>query len=489
MEYTAAVRPVSIRFGPFSLDVCRRQLVKNGTRVPLGSRSFEILYVLLSHPGQVVEKSKLIAAAWPETIVEECNLRVHISVLRKVLETDSSGVRYIENVSGRGYRFLGHIEQTTADQSTLTEGSSPDCPAPKPRSTKLRQLIGRDNELKEIAHLLSESRCVTITGPGGMGKTSLAAAVASEQSSQYPGGLFVVDFAQHTDDPLVPHILANALNVPTEGAEPLNKILRLLNDLPALFILDNCERFVAAVAEVVEYLIQHSPHTDFLVTSREQLRIAWERVYHLEPLFVPPMDRELQAKDLPHYSASHLLLERVRAIQPELPITNCQVPYITKICNRLDGLPLALELAAARVPLVGFRELELRLENRFSFLTKGRRNALPHHQTLEDMIKWSYETLSVQEAKIWRQLGRFSGIFDLKAIQALQHENGDCEYELYDIMDSLISKSLVVTHWVNGDTQFSLLESMRYFAVEQLKQMNELSENRQELVCSTRRFT
>lgn len=473
MEQTAAVRPMAISFGPFALYACRRQLFKNGQLIQLGSRAFEILFFLVSHAGQIVEKSRLISAVWPETIVEECNLRVHISALRKVLESDSDGFRYIENVSGRGYRFLGHIEQVPLALPQSVSDSSFILPEFKSRLTKLTQLIGRDHELEEMGYLLSESRCVTIAGPGGIGKTSLAAKVAEEQSRHYTGGCYFIDFSQYSEKDPVLYILTKAFNLTSVAAEPWADILLFLRGMPVLLILDNCERFVATLGGVIEYLIQHAPETDVLVTSREQLRIAWEYVYYLKPLIVPPLDMALQAKDLPYYSASHLLLQRVRAIQPELPITNCQVPYITRICSKLDGLPLALELAALRVPLVGFRELELRLANRFSFLTKGRRTAPQRHQNLHDMVKWSYDTLTAREAKIWQQLGQFTGQFNLTAIQTLLKDDVGPEYELDDIMDNLVSKSMVCTHWIKGEIHFSLLETMRYFALERLNELNE----------------
>ncbi|WP_337840690.1 winged helix-turn-helix domain-containing protein [Rheinheimera sp.] len=459
----------SLRFGPFLYHEHRRELVRDQQPVAIGSRAFDILSVLLRHAGRVIDNDTLVAAAWPHTVVEESNLRVHISALRKALQEESQGIRYIENIPGRGYCFVAEITPISA-ASALSSSVAGALQTSSVRS--LVPMLGRGRELTEIRRLLLDRRCVTITGPGGMGKTILALTVAEQWQAEFPGKSYFIDFSLHTDSRLVENFLAMALDLVCVDCNPLQEIIHSLAKTPVLLVLDNCEHLVQRIGELAEQLLRQLPQAHLLITSREPLRSEGEQVFPLEPLACPESERLFTAEQLMDYPGVQLFMSRVQALLPDLQLSAEQVDAVGRICRRLDGLPLALELAAARVPVFGFAELERRLDNRFSFLTKGRRTALARHQTLKAVIDWSYDSLTANEAGVWRSLAVFAGRFDLEAVLAVNPDFS--EANILDLMDGLVAKSLVRVMDLDGRVSFALLESMRYFALDLLQQHGEL---------------
>lgn len=454
-------------FGPFYLNSSTRELIKDRQPVSLGSRAFDILLLLAVNAGKVLDKNTLIAAAWPDTVVEESNLRVHISAIRKALEDECAG-RYIENVPGRGYCFVAEVSFAPVRLENTTVCDANALPQTVPN------VIGREFEIAEISRLLSLNHLVTISGPGGIGKTSVALAYAHSHASCYPGGGYFVDIAQINHAELIATSIASAMRIAASEHDAISGVIAAVKQ-PVLLLLDNCERMVDTVGEIVERILAGTDAVHVLVTSREPLRASGELSYPLKPLCCPPLEHKLTADSLTLYSAAHLFIHCVKAHQPDIKIDVADGRTIAQICRRLDGVPLALELAAARIKLFGFKELEARLDDRFNLLTKGRRTALPRHQTLRAVIDWSYETLSETEASIWRQLAIFAGPFSLSAALAILQDETLSEHGILDVLDTLVAKSLIAVRCQHGHVMFFLLESMRYFALELLNQHDVVS--------------
>jgi predicted ATPase/DNA-binding winged helix-turn-helix (wHTH) protein len=449
-----------IVFGAFRLVPAARTLTRNGSPVQLGGRALDILIALIERAGQLVSKAELFAAVWPKIFVEESNLRVQLSALRKALGDDRSGTRFIVSIPGRGYMFVA--DGDVASPLLTLAVSNDHVPAP------LVRLIGRDEIVSEIAEQLARDRFVTITGPGGIGKTSVALAIAQKLANTYPDGVQVVDLGSLASPALVEAHLASLLRLPAPNTQQLQYVIAHLRTRNMLIVFDNCEHVIEPLGGIVEAILKGAPEVHILATSREPLRAAGEWVQRLSPLAVPPLSAQLTAAEAMQYAAVQLFAERVLACDESGKVTDANSSVVAELCARLDGLPLAIELAAARVPLFGLRGLADRLDDRFRILTKGRRTALPRHQTLGAMIDWSYETLSDKEKIVWSRLGVFQGAFTIEAAEALGNDRSTEDIDVIDILDSLVEKSLVSVEPRGAETQYRLLESLRLYALEQL---------------------
>ena len=469
-----APRREILSFGPFSLVVSERLLMRDGDPVGLGGRTLDMLIALVSRPNEIVLKRDLLAQVWPDVTVEEISLRFHIARLREALGDRVNGARYIITVPGRGYcfvapisrsadrggklgtgasafpnsgfpRMVGHADDIAADRGLMRTASGHGyqftgdvCTQPagsdesvvsgmvaaRPTSTlpptnlpePLSELIGRENEIGEILNLAAAHRLVTLTGPGGIGKTSVALALARELRPNFADGVWLAEFSPLTDPGLVPATVVAAAGIELGGEISVQRVAQALAGRRLLLVLDTCEHVIGVAAALAEAILRAGPASRIIATSREPLRVEGEWIYGIPPLAVPaenPTDDALQ------YGAVQLFVSRARAAEPHFVLNRRIAGTISAICRRLDGIPLAVELAAARAAALDIGELAVRLSDRFSLLTRGRRTALPRHQTLRATLDWSYELLSEPERILLRRLAIFAGPFSLEAASAV----------------------------------------------------------------------
>jgi DNA-binding winged helix-turn-helix (wHTH) protein len=404
-----------IAFGCFLLLPHRRELLADGRPVKLGARAFDVLLALIEARGAVVSKDALMARVWADRIVEENNLQLQISALRAVFGADR---HMIHTVSGRGYQFTGEIRTLTAgpNERTGAEAHAPDIwearrdrglageLPPTNLPEPVSELIGRDEEISEILNLAAAHRLVTLTGGGGIGKTRLALALARELLPHFADGVWLAELSPLSAPGLVPATVAAATRLDVGGAEVTAQ--RLATDLAGrrlLLLLDNCEHVIDAAALLAETMLRAGSEARIIATSREPLRSEGEWVYPVPPLAVPAEDAGAD-EDVARYAAVRLFVERARAAEPHFAPDRQRLAVVAAICRRLDGIPLAIELAAARAAAFGIEELAAGLDDRFRILTGGRRTALPRHRTLRAALDWSYELLSEPERVILRRL-------------------------------------------------------------------------------------
>src|SRR6266404_2154015 len=403
-------------FGSFRLIPAQRILLEDGKPLRLGSRALDILVTLVERAGETIRKDQLIARTWPDTVVDEGALRAHVAALRKALGDGRSGNRYIANNSGRGYSFVAPVTREQQQPAT----------APPDRAVVggnlpalLTRIVGRDDIIAALAAQLAHRRFLTIVGPGGIGKTTVALAVAEKVSASYEDGVWFVGLASLPDPDLVTSALGTVLGISLPGANPISGLAGWLRDKHALIVLDSCEHVIGAAAVLAEELLKAAPRISILATSREALRAEGEMLHRLASLELPPRSDYLTPDGALQYSAVQLFSERALAIMDGFALGDDDVIPVLEICHRLDGVPLALELAAARVDVFGVKGLAARLDDRFTVLTSGRRTALPRHQTLRAAMDWSYEVLPETEQIILRRAAVFQGDFTIDAAAAV----------------------------------------------------------------------
>ncbi|MEP0321827.1 ATP-binding protein [Bauldia litoralis] len=449
-----------IHFDEFSLVPHRGVLLRSGVVVPLGSRAFAILRLLVERQGDLVGKDELLAAAWPDTFVEEGNLRVQIAAIRKALGDSSDAAELLANVPGRGYRFVAPV--SFADH---LEDLPPDAAAAYPLPLPSDSVLGRSELIDAIADQLLQRRLVTIVGPGGIGKTTIALAVARKVLQTYGGAVAFVDFGPVVDPILVAFRLALALNAPVNEADPIPSLLAFLKDKRMLVVFDTCEHVVEATASLAEAICAGTTGIDILATSREPLRAEGETIRRLPPLAYPDESSALTATEALDYPAVQLFVLRAAGVLDDFRLTDADVPVVVDICRRLDGIALAIELAARRIDAFGLDGLATVLDNRFSVLTAGRRTALPRHQTLLATLDWSYGLLSPPEQAVFRRLSVFVGIFSLETATGVLVGDDMTAPEVIGHLGDLVAKSLVAPDLSGRLTVYRLLDTTRAFAV------------------------
>jgi predicted ATPase/DNA-binding winged helix-turn-helix (wHTH) protein len=458
-------------FGSFRLIPAQRILSEEEKPLRLGGRALDILIALIERAGQTISKEELIARAWPGTVVEEAALRVHIAALRKALGDGRAGKRYITNNPGRGYAFIASVTRENALSATAppTEmAEAGNLPA------LVTRVVGREDTVAGLASQLTRRRFLTVVGPGGIGKTTVAVAVADAARAAYKDGVWFVALATLSDPDLVPSALGAALGIHLSGANPSPGLAAWLRDKHALIVLDSCEHVVAAAAALAEMVVKAAPHVSILTTSREPLRAEGESLHRLAALEVPPALADLGADDALRYSAVQLFDERASAALDGFTLADADIPAVLEICRRLDGIPLALELAAARVGVFGIRELAAHLDDRFQLLTSGRRTALPRHQTLGAALDWSYQLLPEEERVVLRRLSAFAGEFPLEAAIAVAADPDPSD--IVDCIANLVGKSLVAADPRGEVAQYRLLDTTRLYALDKLKSSGELQQ-------------
>jgi predicted ATPase len=395
-----------------------------------------------------------------------------MSALRKALGDGRLGRRYVENISGRGYRWLAPVTRLRETKTPrATQEAQEDPPSRLP--ARITRMIGREEVVSTLASRVLQQRFVTIVGPGGIGKTTVALAIAERLSAAYPHGALFVDLAPLTDQRLVVSTLASVLGVTNLADDPLSEILKHLSDRQMLIVFDNCEHVIDVAAQLVETVLMHVPGVRALTTSREPLRATGESVYRLQPLAIPPPSTTLTRAKVLAFPALELFVERAVACLNTFELQDADVPIVAEICRKLDGNPLSIELAAARVDMFSVRGLATRLDDCFQLLTRGRRTSLARHQTLRATLDWSYELLSPREQVILRRIAVFTAAFDLESATAVATDDEIGASEVFDALALLVAKSLLTVDISGEQTLFRLLDTPRLYALEKLTNSQE----------------
>ena len=450
------------RFGSFELQPDQCRLLMDGRPVALGPRAFDLLLALVERAGQLVTKNELLDLVWPGLVVEENNLPVQISTLRKLL-----GPQAIATIPGRGYRWTLAPDDPTAQAAkskSAAPASSAGSTAIPDVPTEMPVLYGRSGDIVAVSDLIRRHALVTVAGSAGIGKTRLAQAVAHELEDAFVDGVRLVELAPLADHDLVAATMARALGIAVgDPHTALDLTVQALASQRLLLVLDNCEHLLEAVDRVVAALRKGAPRVHILATSQELLRHSDEHVYRLGALALPA---EVTAARARKAGAIELFAARVQALEPRFLVSDANVVAVVDVCRRLDGIPLAIELAAARVPLLGVEGVRDRLGERFRLLTAGSRLALRRHQTLRAALEWSYSLLSEPEQRIFDGLGVFAGGFSLESAQRLATDAEIDEWAVLDHLGALVDKSLVIAD--GGSARYRMLETTRAFALERL---------------------
>ena len=465
----------SIFFGRFQVLPHRREVLADGEPLKLGGRAFDLLMALIEARGAVVTRDALMARVWPDRVVGENALQVQISALRAAFGAERELIR---TVSGRGYQFTGEIRtqpagrEGRADPATvvLNPGSAK---SPTNLTEPVSALIGRDDELREVVSLAVRYRFVTLTGPGGIGKTRLALAVAHELRGEFTDGVWLAELAPLSDASLVSATVATAtgLDLGASAATP-ELVANALAGKRPLLVLDNCEHVIDAAAVLAETLVRANPAMHIIATSWEPLNGEGEHLFPVSPLAVPADDAE-EADNFHRYGAVRLFLDRAREADSRFAPDRDAAAFVATICRRLDGIPLAIELAAARATALGVEELAARLDDRFDLLTGGRRTALPRHRTLRATLDWSFDLLPEPERVVLRRLSVFAGSFTLAAARAVVASAEVAPSEVVEGIANLVAKSLVAANSDAGTMRYRLLDTTCAYALEKLSENGE----------------
>jgi predicted ATPase/DNA-binding winged helix-turn-helix (wHTH) protein len=463
-----------LTFDDFELDVANARLLRAGTMVELAPKSFALLVFLAQRPGELVLKDTLLDTVWGRRFVSEGAVKTVVSELRAALGDDARAPRWIETVQRRGYRFLGAVTAVSGTVPAAAPTRRGNLPAAAP------ELVGREAELLNLHQLLAAERLVTVCGPAGVGKTSLALAAA--RRGQHAGGVWLAELAplpaEATQAADLCATLARALQMPPTGMRSGNDLAQALQGLPLLLVVDNAEHLLEALAPLVAQLLRELPQLQWLVTSREPLQIPGEQVLRLAPLSLPPPGADDDVDPLAASGAMRLFVQRVAARLPGFAPGPGQRRAVAQVCRALDGLPLALELAAARVPVLGMHGLAAHLAAddaggaRLQLLTHASRTAEPHQRTLRSALEWSHALLKPAEQQVFRRLAVFAGGFTLAAAQAVCADGDLDSWAVLHTLEALAEKSMVTAPAQHDDgatpARFTLLQSLREYAAERL---------------------
>ncbi|MEJ0041866.1 MAG: winged helix-turn-helix domain-containing protein [Rhizomicrobium sp.] len=458
-----------VAFGPFRLFTLQRRVERSGEPpepVAIGGRALDLLIALTERAGQVVGRRELIGLVWPDVIVEESNLRVQMTALRKALGGGAEDNRYIINVPGRGYSFIAPVQRFVSD------GAMP-AAAEQPQNPSTRLLIGRTETVATLVSQLLSRRFVTVVGPGGIGKTTVAMAAADELRREFGDDRVCrADLGSLADPADVASAVALALGCFVQGVDPELSILAFLPGKRILIVLDCCEHVIESVARLTERLFRGVPSVHLLATSREALRVDGENVHLLMPLATPPDAAPSLAQALAS-PAVQLFMERAASSGHRSELDDNEAPIVASICRQLDGIALAIEIAASRVGTFGIRGTADLLDSGAGLLLQGRRGASPRHRSLQALLDWSFRLLLAYEQKILCRLSVFVGQFTLEAAHAVAGDAESNAQSVTNAIASLVDKSLIQISSANEAAQYRLLDTTRAYAAARLAESGE----------------
>ena len=465
MALAPTVPPGSLRFGRFTAIPHRRELLDGGRPVEVGGRAFDVLMALIESGGRVISNEELMNRVWPGRVVEDNSLHAHVSALRRALRDERGSIR---TVSGRGYQFTAEVQRDEAPVA-----APPAVRVPTNLPERVAELIGRGAIVADVCELLANHRLLTLVGTGGIGKTRLALEVAREVLARHPDGVWLAELGPLVDAELIGATVARALGVmPMTGPVSSQALATAVRGRALLLVLDNCEHLIGPAAHLAEDLLHASAGITVLATSREPLMADGEYVYRVPPLEVLEESEVIDDASL-KTGALRLFMARVRASEPGLVPDRHFARAAAAICRCLDGIPLAIELAATRCSSLGIDELAAGLDDRFRLLSAGRRTALPRHQTLQAAFDWSHDLLSYAERIVLRRLAVFAGRFKLPAAIAVVSDGTVPAVDVPEHLAQLVAKSLVVADVSRGTVAYRLLETTRAYALQRLLETDE----------------
>ncbi|WP_426206307.1 ATP-binding protein [Pseudomonas sp. TWP3-1] len=461
----------AIGFGPYRIHPGQRLVLEGEQPLRLGRRAMDILLILLAHAGEVVSKQQLMVGVWPDSVVEDINLRVHMAALRKALGDGQAGQRFIVTVAQRGYSFVAPIAlQAIEPRASVDAVGRHNLPLRRAR------MIGRQPLVDSLITQLPRQRCITLVGPGGIGKTSVALRVAEQLIGRYRDGIRLLDLAPLNDPGLICSHLAGLLDLSLHDGEPLPCLINSLRERQMLLVIDNCEHLIDAVALLSESILRGAPHVHILATSRESLRAEGEFVQRLESLDCPPPIAVLEREQAMRFSALQLFVERAMAANEHFEFNDAELPLVVEICRRLDGIPLALELAAAQVASLGLDGVLTQLQGR---LPTGTQSLFGRHETLRATLDWSFNLLTECEQTCLRRLSVFRGGFTLESAAAVIVGQHIAPGEVFASITQLVAKSLLNVEVGDEEVFYRLLDTTRRYALEKLDHAVELSDTRE----------
>lgn len=465
---------MSYRCGDFHLDPANRKLTRSGADIPLEPRTLAVLVQLVSRAGALVTRNEILDAVWGHQHVTRSALNRSIALARRALSDDAEEPKYIQTVHGAGYRYIGPLERlepaVCVQRPRFVSALATRLPA------RIEPLIGREHDLVTLAALFRSNRAVTVVGTGGMGKTRCALECARGLAAAFPDGIWFFDLAPMQNAAEWLHALAAALAIPLgEVPELLSRMLPVLHGRRALIVLDNCDRIAGEVGTLVSGLLRGTEELQVLATSQKPLNFAGEQLMWLPPLALPPdaSRGRCELPDIESAPAVQMLLARIRAAQPHFNLTMADAPTVAEICRRLDGMPLALELAATRFALLSPEQVLQRLDHRFRFLRGDTAGREPRHRNLLAMLDWSFSLLSREEQQLLSWLGLFLQGWTMEAAVHLAGSLDHDAEKVLELLGGLVSKSLVSIAPGLAAPRYHLLETVREYALERLRASGE----------------
>ncbi|WP_122316446.1 winged helix-turn-helix domain-containing protein [Pseudomonas cichorii] len=466
---------LAVHFGPYRIYPEQRLVLDAERPVRLGSRAMDILLVLIEHAGKMVSKQQIMAHVWPRSVVEDSNLRVHMTALRKALGDGQAGQRYIVTVAQRGYSFVAPITLQRVEHrqnANMKNSTGHNLPVRQSR------ILGRDALVNRLVSQLQQHRFISLTGPGGIGKTTVALQVAEQLIGYYRDGIRLLDLAPLSDPAMITPHLAMLLDIAVHEDEPISRMGAFLRDRKMLLVIDNCEHMVDAIALLSEGILRSAPDVHILITSRESLQVEGECVERLEPLDCPPVEGVNRAEAM-SFAALQLFVERATANQEHFELTEANLPLAIEICQRLDGIPLAIELAAAQVGNLGFSNLLEHLQASFRLHSQSHSGALARHQTLRATLDWSFQMLNACEQTCLQRLSIFKGRFTLDSAMAVAVDSAVTAPEVFATLAQLVTKSLLNVEVGDQEVFYYLLDTTRNYALEKLRHSEQLPATRE----------